>query len=258
MPEMTIKNGRVDLHVVTHGIDRGRAAPIILSHGFCASTHMWDKNVAALSRQRLVVTYDLRGHGETVTPLVLSEFTPEAAVTDIVAILDELSIDRAVVAGMSLGGYLSLAFHLAHPERVAALVLIDTGPGYRNEEARARWNKYAARNAQVFAERGLAALPMTVEVGPGPHDPRGLSLAATGILPQRDAAVLDSLVTVSVPTLVVVGADDAPFLAGSRYMASHIRLAELSIIDGAGHASNIDQAALFNEVVTSFLEGSRV
>jgi len=79
-------------------------------------------------------------------------------------------------------------------------------------------------------------------------------LAAGGILAQQDARVIDSLPTIDVPTLVVIGSDDATFLGGSQYMASKIPGASLEQVEGARHAPNVSHAELFNERVRSFLD----
>jgi pimeloyl-ACP methyl ester carboxylesterase len=176
----------------------------------------------------------------------------ELCVADMAAVLDAQGIDRAVMIGMSLGGFLSLRFAIEHPERVAALVLVDTGPGYKNEEARARWNRYADRMADALETEGHAGLRESPEAD-RTADPRGLVLAARLIMTQRDDLVITSLPTIGVPTLVIVGELDAPFLDGSRYMAERIPYARLEIIPGAGHAANIDRADLVNDLVADFL-----
>src|SRR5439155_739172 len=117
----------VRLHYDLHG-GPGDRPPLLLSHGFSASGRMWDLNVAALARDREVLTWDVRG-------------------------------------GMSLGGYLSLAFHARHPDGVAGLVLIDTGPGFRRDDPREQWNRFAERTAHALERDGLAALPASPEVG---------------------------------------------------------------------------------------------
>jgi pimeloyl-ACP methyl ester carboxylesterase len=252
--QLRVRRGDVVLHV-ERWPSRRDATPLMLTHGFSSSSQMWADNVEPLATGRPVVTWDIRGHGRTSAPHVKGQFTPEACVADMESILDELEFDQAVIAGMSLGGYLSLAFHLAHPDRVAALVLIDTGPGYRSDDARERWNRFAESRAGAFESRGEEALPDSPEIGDGPHDVVGLALAARGIMAQRDDAVISSLSSIAVPTLVIVGADDEPFIAGSEYMASHIPGAKLEVIPDAGHAANIDQVDEFNRVVGEFLDG---
>ena len=239
--------------------ERTGAGPVVLlSHGYTASGRMWAGNVGALADAgHTVVTWDQRGHGESDYPGDPSAYAEPLAVADMAAILDEVGAERAVIGGMSLGGYLSLAFHLAFPERTAALVLVDTGPGFRSDDARAAWNRTAEQYATDFTARGLAALAVSderSEVDPSVHrDATGLAAAARGLLAQRDDRVIASLPTIAVPTLVVVGADDQPFLAAADHMAAKIPGAEKVVIVGAGHASNIDQPKAFNEAVTGFL-----
>jgi len=159
-----------------------------------------------------------------------------------------------VIGGMSLGGYLSLAFHLAHPQRVAALVLVDTGPGYRNDEARDKWNSWVERRAQEL-ERGEAPTGNSAELAQAVHEhPEGLPRAARGVMAQKDARVITSLDSITVPTLVIVGAEDTDFLAGADYMHRHIPNSRKVVIDNAGHAANMDQPEAFNAAVRELLE----
>ncbi len=170
-----------------------------------------------------------------------------------VALLDTCGASRAIVGGLSLGGYLSLAFWLACPQRVAALVLCDTGPGFRNDEARQRWNDRSVATAARLERDGLAALGD----GPRPPDPAtnpwGLAHAARGMLTQQDGRVIDSLPSIDVPVLVIVGADDRPFLGAAEYVAAKVPAAEHVVIPNAGHTSNLDQPELFNQHMLEFL-----
>jgi pimeloyl-ACP methyl ester carboxylesterase len=103
-----------------------------------------------LTADRTVITWDLRGHGSSASPVDPSAYSEEVALADMVAVLDSSAHGPVVLVGMSLGGYLSLAFHGRYPERVAALVLVDTGPGFKNDEARDRWNGEARANAADY------------------------------------------------------------------------------------------------------------
>jgi len=213
----------------------GGGLPLLLSHGFGASARMWEPNLAALAAGRPVITWDMRGHGRSDDPPDQAEYTQDACVADMAAVLDACGADRAVLGGLSLGGYLSLAFWLAYPDRVAALLLFDTGPGFRSDKARQRWN-----------ERAMATAARA--------DRPGLAHAARGMLTQHDARVIESLPSVDVPVLVLVGGDDAPFLGAAEYVAAKIAGAEHVVIPGAGHASNADQPELFNRHVLAFLD----
>ena len=215
---------------------------------------MWRGQVEDLQSDYRVITWDLRGHGQSDSPEQPNDYSRSAAVGDMLAILDACGIERAVVGGLSLGGYLSLAFHLAHPERVRALMLFDTGPGYKSPAARETWNRGAERLACEFEKHGLSALPGGAEVRKSHHrSAAGLARAARGTLVQRDAQVAESLGDIRVPTLVLAGEQDEPFLAATDYMASRIPNATKVLVPGAGHAVNIEQPPAFNREVQSFL-----
>ena len=173
------------------------------------------------------------------------------------ALLDQASVSQAVIGGLSLGGFMSLAFYAAHPQRVRALVLCDTGPGYRKDEARSKWNETANRWAADFEERGFDALggrSREMQEAVSLHEsPQGLALAARGMLAQFDSQVMDVLPEVSVPTLILVGADDTPYLSACEYMARKIPGARHEVVADAGHSVNLDQPEAVNEILCDFL-----
>ncbi|MCK9520988.1 MAG: alpha/beta hydrolase [Dehalococcoidia bacterium] len=234
--------------------DTGTGDPVLLSHGYSATAQMWRGQVPALSANYRVVTWDMRGHGQTDSPADPSAYSEAATVDDMAAVLDACGIQRAVIGGLSLGGYMSLAFNLKYPERVRALMLFDTGPGYRNPKGRDAWNETAFARAKAFEEKGLGALGASAEVRVAQHrSAEGLAHAARGMLAQFDSRVIESLEHIQVPTLVLVGANDTPFLNAAQYMADKIPDARLVTIPDAGHAANIDQPAAFNDAVREFL-----
>lgn len=249
----TLRRGEVELYYEVCRAE-GVRTPMLLTHGYSASSAMWSANLDALSAQRDVLTWDMRGHGHTAAPLELDYFTPEACVEDMVAILDEQQVDRVVLGGLSLGGYLSIAFTVEHPERVVALCLFDTGPGFRSTGRRERWNHYALERAGAFEALGVDALSESPEARLGVHDPAGLALAARGILTQRDSAVIEALGSIEVPTLVLVGEHDEGFLRAADHMTETIPGAVKHVVRGACDASNIDRPDDFNLAVTTFLE----
>lgn len=239
-----------------HYEDNGRGPALLLTHGYSATLHMWDLQVAALADRFRILRWDMRGHGASDSPADPGAYTHAETVGDMAAVLDAAGIERAVIGGLSLGGYMSLEFHLAHPTRVRALVLCDTGPGYKKDDARESWNRYAESFARKYEEKGLDALGSSPEVRVARHrDASGLARAARGILVQRDPRVIESLPSIRVPTLLVVGSEDKPFLAGMRYMAEKIPGAVHAVIDNAGHAPNLEKPAQFNSVLERFLEG---
>ncbi len=233
---------------------RGSGPPVLLTHGYGASARMWQGQEALADRYHLIA-WDMRGHDRSDSPDDPALYSHEATVADMAAVLDACGARRAVIGGLSLGGFMSLAFNLAHPERVAALMLFDTGPGYRSDGPRSEWNRLAESMARALEKRGLAAASAGAEVTLARHrSAQGLAHAARGILGQKDARVIESLPSISVPTLVLAGAGDKQFLPSIDYMAAKIPGAEKVILEGAGHAANIDQPEAFNAAVRSFLD----
>jgi len=234
--------------------DHGSGPAVLLSHGYSATSRMWQGQVDALKDRYRVITWDMRGHGESDSPVDQGEYSEAKTVDDMAAILTHLAIESAVIGGLSLGGYMSMAFNVAHPKLVRALMLFDCGPGYKNPKARDGWNETAMKRAANFEAKGLAALGSSDEVRVSTHKSAdGLARAARGMLAQFDSRIIESLETISVPTLVLVGADDAPFLNASDYMSAKIPGAVRVTIPEAGHAANIHQPAAFNAAVESFL-----
>ncbi|HEY1592440.1 MAG TPA: alpha/beta fold hydrolase [Solirubrobacteraceae bacterium] len=206
-----------------HGSPTDRP-PLLLTHGYGQSGRMWEPNVPALARDRLVITWDLPGHGESEER---AEYSHRECLAAMGSLLDGTGAERAVLGGQSLGGFLSLRFALEHPDRVAALVLVEAGPGFRDDEARERWND-AARSR---------------DDGPV-HE----------LLVQRDGRVFEGLDDISAPTLVVVGSEDALFLPASEVMERRIAGARRVVLEGAGHMANADAPNEFNAAVSEFLE----
>jgi len=242
----------------------GDGPPLILTHGYSSTSAMWQGQIEALSRRHRLVLWDMRGHGRSDYPEDPGAYSEALTVGDIAALLDEIGAARAIVGGLSLGGYMSLAFYRAHPERVSALLIIDTGPGFKNDDARDAWNRRALETADRLDRDGLAVLKSASrERAMVTHrDASGLARAARGMLTQRDARVIELLPAIKVPSLIVVGADDTPFLAASDYMAAKIPGAQKVAIPSAGHAVNIDQPQAFLDAVLPFLDrltqGSRL
>src|SRR5882757_3336351 len=210
----------VEIYYEVHG----SGPPLILTHGYSSTSAMWQGQIEALSKRHQLILWDMRGHGLSDYPDNPAAYSEALTVGDIGALLDAVGAGTAIVGGLSLGGYMSLAFHRTHPERVRALLIIDTGPGFKKDDARETWNKRARDTGDRFDREGLDVLKaLSAERASVTHrNANGLALAAHGMLAQRDARVIESLPGIKVPSLVVVGADDTPFLAASDYMAAKI------------------------------------
>jgi pimeloyl-ACP methyl ester carboxylesterase len=234
--------------------DEGTGIPIFLSHGFGASTRMWDGQVAEFSDRYRFIRWDMRGHGQSDSPDDPALYSQAHTLGDILGVLDYLEIDKAVIGGHSLGGYMTLAFNARHADRTKALVLQGCGPGYRSDTARATWNIRAENRALSLEEGGLDALGGGAEVNViEQKSALGLANAARGILSQVDAAAIDSLPGIGVPVLILIGDGDEHYLQGSAYMASRIPGAINVTVPNAGHGVNVDQPNIVNKAFGEFL-----
>jgi Predicted hydrolases or acyltransferases (alpha/beta hydrolase superfamily) len=247
--------------------DAGKGQPVLLLHGFPFNRTMWRAQVEALQGAYRFITPDLRGHGETE---IAETATMDEMAEDAAALLDELKIERAVVGGLSMGGYVTLAFYQKFPERVRALILADTRPQDDTDEAKKAREQQALKALQegmtpiadgllpkLIAEETFEELPeVAARLREMMHgmDARGTAAALRGMAQRKDRTAL--LRKIDVPTLIIVGSRDAitpPEV--SHEMQSEIRGSRLEIMEGAGHVSNLERPAEFNRALQEFLDG---
>ena len=233
----------------------GQGHPLLFTHGFAATHHMWAGQEVELASTHQVISWDMRGHGRSISNADRCAYSEASTVADMVALLDSLGHVKTIIGGHSLGGYMSLSLYRAHPERVRALILIDTGPGYRSDGAREKWNRMARGMGDRLESHGLDTLTeLSQEMNPGDHSSeKALAEAARGMLTQRDSSIIDSLTEIDVPTLIIVGERDREYLAPTDYMAEKIPGARKIVIPNAGHAPNLHQPDLFNHALKEFL-----
>jgi pimeloyl-ACP methyl ester carboxylesterase len=243
---------------VDHG---GAGTPVILSHGFLMDHTMFDHQVAALRGSHRVITWDERGFGGTRAP---GDFTYWDSARDVLGLMDHLGIDDAVIGGMSQGGFLSLRVALLAPERVKALVLIDTQAGTEAPETVEPYNQLHA----AWVEHGAVAVQDVIAgiiLGPGEwHDwfakwaalePEQFT-RAFGCLMHRDD-ITDRLGEIGCPALIVHGTSD---VAIPMDKAEVLRdglggRVELVAIEGAPHAANMTHPEPVNAAILRFLAG---
>jgi pimeloyl-ACP methyl ester carboxylesterase len=181
--------------------------------------------------------WDLRGHGQSESSEDPEDYARTFAVEDLARMIAHAggSADNpAVLIGHSLGGYLSLCAAIQYPRLVKALVLIATGPGFRDETAREQWNRYA----------------LSMDIGAEAH-PAARQLGVHG-----DATVIDALGSIQVPTLVIVGSEDRRFLAAKDYLAGKIPNASGLVIAGGRHNVHKTHSAEVGRAIRSFLEAN--
>jgi pimeloyl-ACP methyl ester carboxylesterase len=250
--------------------EAGPGTPFVLLHGFPLNRSMWREQARVLGEACRVVAPDLRGQGETSLGETREAATVEEMAADVAALLDGLSVGRAVVGGLSMGGYVALAFYRAFPERVRALVLADTRAGADADDAR-RTREETARRA---LSEGMAPIAdvmlrklLSVETLANRPDvvgrvremmlatkPEGAAAALRGMALRRDQT--DLLQEIEVPTLIVVGREDAVTPpAEAEAMRGKIKGSRLVVVEGAGHLSNVERLEDFNLALVDFLRG---
>jgi len=268
MALLTASDG-VELYAETHG----EGIPVLFSCAFSTTRENWRGQVEPLvGRGFRVILWDHRGHGRSARPQSPDAYSMEQVVADFGTVLDWAAPGAAaVLVGHSFGGLASLHFAARSAERTRALVLLGSGPGFKKPEAAARWMERTERTARYIEERGFAAFvggkAGATCVGRRPELP-GARAAAAAIERQSPRSVatfarrvagpappiIDELASIEAPALVLVGEEDEPFLRAAEVMASRLPRARLELLPGAGHVANLEQPALFNEHLVSFLE----
>lgn len=248
--------------------DSGEGLPVVFLHGFPHDRNLWNAQRLALASQARCIVPDLRGFGHSSTH---GPFSVDQYADDVIALLDALQIARAVVCGLSMGGYVAMALWRRHPDRVKALVFCDTKAGADSEEARAKRDELAALVRRDGA-RAIAEAQIQGMVGATTRERRPEVVAGMRAMMARQpvAGIVgalqalrdrpdsrETLRTISVPVLVVVGEDDvltpikeARAIAEALPTAARVRL---EIIAGAGHVPCLERPAATTHALSDFL-----
>lgn len=247
--------------------DEGAGVPVIFLHAFPLNQTMWNDQVEALREHCRTITLDLRGLGNSDSSEGASSVDQMAG--DVRTLMTALDIDRAILVGLSMGGYVSLAFYQNYPEAVRALVLADTRAGADTPEARERRLK-SAETVEREGSRAIASdmIPLllghtTLTSRPQVVDrvramieansPRGIAAAQRAMAGRRDSTSLLSII--DCPVMVIVGNEDTlTSVAEAKSLAQGIPGARLVIVEGSGHLTNLEQPEVFAALVSEFVE----
>ena len=245
--------------------DVGAGLPLVFVHAFPLNRTMWAPQVSALVERCRCVAVDLRGFGEsTVRP----PWSMDQHADDVVGLMDHLKIERAVIVGCSMGGYVSFAIWRRHPGRVRAFVLADTKATADNAEALARrrtlietaraQGSTAVANLQIASLIGKTAREKQPDTFDAVHrmiaqSPAEGIVGALEAMMGRPDSTLD-LPTIAVPALIVVGDEDVPTpVKDARAMHEAIPGSHMEVIAHAGHLANLERPAAFNHLLTEFV-----
>jgi pimeloyl-ACP methyl ester carboxylesterase len=268
------------LEIEYDDVGRGDRA-FVLVHGFTGSRDDWADVLDELAPLGRTLAPDQRGHGGTTNPGVADGYTFEQLVADLAGFLDAVGAPRVDLLGHSLGGMVAQRFALEHPERLASLVLMDTAPGPLQVlppgalEAAARIARESGTGALVPVMRQMAATDekrpaatRRCEEAMGPErfweriqrkmdamDPEAFACLAA--LLGDHPATLPRLAEIACPTLVMVGAEDAPFLAASRALAAGIPRARLEVIRDAAHSPQLENRDAWLDAIRRHLGAAR-
>lgn len=263
MPFVEVDGARV------HYAEAGSGQPaLVLLHAFPLHAGMWAPQLEHLSSGRRVVAPDLLGFGGTDAPDSMYRYTMLAYADLVAGLLDRLGLDRVVLGGLSMGGYVALAFLRQYADRVSALILADTRAAADTtavfERRTDQQDQVAGIGTTALIETLLAGLlsdhtkstrlDLVEQVRRLMANPAAGFIGALEAMKHRPDAT-EELATISVPTLIVVGEDDALSPREvAQEMHERIKNSKLAVLPRAGHLSNLEAAEEFNAAVAAFLD----
>ncbi len=246
---------------------RGRGPAITLVHGFPLNHRIYDTQIRALSRTYRVIAPDLPGFGKS--PLNREDVTMDTYADVLATMLDALDVEKTVLAGLSMGGYIAFAFWRRHPERVQGLVLLNTRA--KPDTPEGRENRF--KTIEAVRQRGLT--PLIEGMIPkllSPATLRGKVHVVNKLRHIMEEASIEGVVaalkamahrpdsrptlgTITVPTLIIAGKDDGliPVIEAEE-MALNIPNARLHVVDQAGHLVTMERPRTTARLMASFME----
>jgi pimeloyl-ACP methyl ester carboxylesterase len=251
--------------------ETGAGTPLVFSHEFAGSHESWEPQARFFARRYRVITYNDRGYPPSTVPADADAYSEEHLVADLRALLDHLDIERAHIAGLSMGGAVALKFGIAHPERCLGVVVAGAGSGADNHD---EWVRTGLETARQFEENwdkvsaGYAAGPTRLQLlKKDPrgwrefaelfqkHSPKGSANTFRGVQLKRRTIyeVEDDLKRMQPPVLIMAGDEDEPCLGPALFMKRRIPNAGLAILPKSGHGINLEEPELFNRLVLDFL-----
>ena len=253
--------------------ETGSGTPVLFIHEYAGDHRSWEPQVRYFSRRYRCITYNARGYPPSDVPEDPASYSQDHARTDALAVLDHLGIEKAHIVGLSMGGFASLHFGFHHADRALSLVI--AGCGYGAEPDRREQFKAEAHATADGIERDTMS-EYGKRYGSGPtrvqyqnKDPRGFEEFMTqlcehstlgsantmrGVQASRPSLynLQDKMKELTLPALIVNGDEDDPCLQPALLMKSMIHTSALVLLPRTGHASNLEEPALFNMFLDDF------
>lgn len=265
-----ITSDQVKLHVE----EVGSGTPIVFVHEFAGDHRSWEPQLRYFGRRYRAITFAARGYPPSEVPVDPVSYSQERAADDIAAVLDGLSLPKAHVVGLSMGGFATLHFGFRHPKRALSLCVAGCGYGAEPEQQTSFKDEADAVAASILNE-GMNAFAERYAYGPtrvqfenkdprgflefkrmlAEHDGRGSANTQLGVQRERPSlyALVEPMKALTVPTLVVTGDEDWPCLMPAILMKRNIPSAALSVLPNSGHTINLEEPDEFNRVVLNFV-----
>jgi 3-oxoadipate enol-lactonase len=255
----------ISLNVIERGLPIG--IPVVFIHGFPFSHEMWNLQMHALPQNVRAIAYDVRGHG--LSDVGDGQYTIELFVDDLIGLLDHLGISKAILCGLSMGGYIALRAMERFPQRIAGLILCDTKSEADTDIAKinrsATLSLIKRSGVQSFTDDFLKRIfwNNTFENNPQAiqfirniieaNSPLGICGTLLALASRTDTTAL--LPSINIPTCIIVGEQDTLTPPStSQKMHELISDSEYHIIPKAAHMSNIENPSIFNEILLAFLK----
>ncbi len=251
----------------------GEGQALVFVHEFAGDWRSWEPQMRFFSRYFRCVTFSARGYLPSDVPAQASDYAQARAVKDIVCLMDHLSIDKAHVVGLSMGGFAALHMGIHHADRVLSLVIAGCGYGAEPDQ-QAVFKAEVDAAAALFLQAGPAQAAQKYTMGPtrvqyvnkdprgwaefaaqmAEHDPIGSANTLLGVQKMRPSLweLVDGMKTIQVPTLVITGDEDDPCLEPALLMKRHIPSASLVVLPRAGHTNNLEDPDAFNRHLMDF------
>jgi len=246
---MKVANGSVQLNVAISGNTEG--AVVLMAHSLGCNLHMWDAQLSTLEEHYKVVRLDMRGHGLSDVPP--GPYTLELLADDVIAVMDNLHIDKAHWVGLSIGGMIGQSLLLRFPERFISAVLSDTA-SMQAADAGPLWSA-RIKAVETDGLSSIAELTMGRWFTPFLATPDDGYVACCRAIMQLN--YIDELENINTPVCLIVGAEDqATPVEASEAMHTKIPNSELHIVNEASHIANVEKSDVFNEILFSFLQST--